>query len=131
MSQKTIQATGRRKEAVARVFLFPKGTGKIIVNGKPYTEYFPSLLFQLPVEQPLKLVDQWGKVDVKVKVEGGGLRGQSEAIRHGIARALEKLNHEFRSALKKAGFLTRDARKVERKKFGLKKARRAPQFSKR
>ncbi len=130
-STKWIVATGRRKESVARVYMNPKGSGKILVNGKDYKEYFPSVLFQQPVEQPLKLVDMWGKVDLRIRVEGGGLRGQSEAIRHGIARALIQLNPELRPPLKKAGFLRRDPREVERKKYGLKKARRAPQFSKR
>lgn len=126
-----IYATGKRKEATARVFLRAKGSGRIIVNGRDYREYFPSIIFQYPVVQLLKLVGKEGEVDVKVKVKGGGLRGQCEAIRHGLARALVKWNPQWRPLLKKAGFLTRDAREVERKKYGLKKARRAEQYSKR
>lgn len=127
-----IIATGRRKDAVARVFVNTQVSDtRIWVNGKSHTEYFPSILYQFEVEKPLRLLDLVGKVKVKAKVQGGGIKGQAEAIRHGIARALAFHNPEWRKLLKKAGLLTRDARRVERKKYGLKKARRAPQYSKR
>lgn len=122
--------TGRRKEAVARVFLRP-GTGNIVVNKKPLTEYMPSELLQMVVKAPLELTNTLDQFDVLVNVDGGGFTGQAGAIRHGITRALMEANEEFRPALKAAGFVTRDPRAKERKKYGLKKARRAPQFSKR
>ena len=122
--------TGRRKESVARVRLVP-GTGNIIVNGRPLDEYFGRETSKMILVEPLKLVDQMGKVDVFVNANGGGLSGQAGAIRHGISRALVDLNPEWRPALKKAGFLTRDARAVERKKYGQPGARKRFQFSKR
>ncbi|MEW6725051.1 MAG: 30S ribosomal protein S9 [Bacillota bacterium] len=122
--------TGRRKNAVARVRLIP-GEGRVIVNERPYDEYFPVKTLQALVEQPLRLTGNLGKYDVIINVLGGGLSGQAGAVRHGIARALVKIDGDFRSALKKAGFLTRDPRMKERRKYGLKKARKAPQFSKR
>lgn len=124
-------AVGRRKSAVARVRLFPKGTGLITVNDQEMVKYFPTFDYQLIVTQPLRTVGLEGKVDVRVKVLGGGKAGQAIAVRHGISRTLVSLNEEFRKALRAAGFLTRDSRVKERKKYGLKKARRAPQFSKR
>ena len=122
-------ATGRRKESVARVRLVP-GNGKITVNGRGLEEYFANGFLQLIVNQPMKLVDV-SDYDVIVNVKGGGLTGQAGAIRHGIARALVKETPDCKSELKKAGFMKRDPRMKERKKYGLKKARRAPQFSKR
>lgn len=122
--------TGRRKSSVARVYLVP-GTGKIIVNKRNIDEYFGLETLKLIIRQPLELTSTLGKFDVKVNVFGGGTTGQAGAIRHGISRALLEADIEFRPALKKAGFLTRDPRMKERKKYGLKGARRAPQFSKR
>lgn len=124
------RAVGRRKEAVARVRLM-LGSGVIIINEKEYTQYFPSPISQGIVESPLKLVDQRTKSDISVKVEGGGMRGQAEAVRHGIARALVSKDPELRKTLRAAGFMTRDPRVKERKKPGLKRARRAPQWKKR
>lgn len=121
---------GRRKEASARVTL-SNGTGNITINGKDYKQYFPQTIYQLIVEQPFKLLEITGKYDVVVNVSGGGVKGQAEAIRLGIARALQNDNPEWRAALKKAGMLTRDPRVVERKKPGRRKARRSFQFSKR
>jgi len=121
--------TGRRKSSVARVRLV-KGTGKVIVNDKPLEEYFGDGFMRLTVNQPFTLLDL-NTFDAIVNVNGGGLTGQAGAIRHGIARALVKEDANFKSELKKAGFLTRDPRMKERKKYGLKGARRAPQFSKR
>ena len=123
-------ATGRRKTSVAKVWLSP-GSGKIIVNDKNMEEYFPLETLRIIVKQPLTLTETLNKYDVIAKVKGGGLSGQAGAVRHGIARALVLADPTLRPALKKAGFLTRDPRMVERKKYGLKKARRAPQFSKR
>ncbi len=123
--------TGRRKKAVARVRLIPNGTGAIIINGRSIDDYCPSETVKLVIRQPLVLTDKTSTYDVFVNVCGGGYTGQAGAIRHGIARALIVAEPELRSALKKAGFLTRDPRMKERKKYGLKKARRAPQFSKR
>ena len=124
--------TGRRKSSVARVRIFENGKGEIIINKKPLEEYFSLGTLQYIVKQPLTLLGIEEKVDVKVNVQGGGLTGQAGAIRHGIARGLVKLNEEaYKDELKKAGFLTRDAREKERKKYGLKKARKAPQYSKR
>ncbi|HEY8349976.1 MAG TPA: 30S ribosomal protein S9 [Clostridia bacterium] len=122
--------TGRRKKSIARVRLVP-GEGKIIVNDRSIDDYFGLETLKVIVRQPLVLTETLGKFDVLCNVVGGGLSGQAGAIRHGIARALVKADEEFRPALKKAGFLTRDPRMKERKKYGLKKARRAPQFSKR
>jgi small subunit ribosomal protein S9 len=121
---------GRRKESVARVRLVP-GTGNVTINGRPMDEYFGRETSKMILIEPLKLVDQLGKVDVLVTANGGGLSGQAGAIRHGISRALVELNAEYRPVLKKAGFLTRDARAVERKKYGRPGARKRFQFSKR
>ena len=122
--------TGRRKEAVARVRLVP-GDGKWTINGRTLEEYFPSKLLQREVNSPIVLLKLEGKFDAIVLVDGGGTTGQAGAIRFGVARALLQANEEYRPLLKKAGFLTRDPRMKERKKYGLKAARRAPQFSKR
>jgi small subunit ribosomal protein S9 len=121
---------GRRKESVARVRLVP-GTGNVTINGRPMDEYFGRETSKMILIEPLKLVDQLGKVDVLVTANGGGLSGQAGAIRHGISRALVEMNAEYRPVLKKAGFLTRDARAVERKKYGRPGARKRFQFSKR
>ena len=123
--------TGRRKSSVARVHLFPNGTGAITINGRDIDDYFGLDTLKLIVRQPLNTTETLGKVDVVATVAGGGGTGQAGAIRHGIARALLLLDENNRAALKAAGFLTRDPRMKERKKYGLKAARRAPQFSKR
>ncbi len=123
-------ATGRRKESVARVRIAP-GTGNITINGRALDAYFGRETSKMILVEPLKLVDQMGKVDVFVNATGGGLSGQAGAIRHGISRALCELNPEYRPVLKKAGFMTRDARAVERKKYGRPGARKRFQFSKR
>jgi len=125
-----IYATGRRKSATARVYL-SEGSGNILINDLPLDKYFGREVAKILVKQPLVLLECDGNYDFKIKVSGGGSFGQAGAIRHGISRALEKKNKDFRSALKTAGYLTRDSRKVERKKVGLRKARKAPQFSKR
>ena len=122
--------TGRRKSSIARVYLVP-GTGKVTINKRDMEEYFGLETLKVIVKQPLAAIDAEGKFDVVVNVKGGGYTGQAGAIRHGIARALCEEDAENRPALKKAGFLTRDPRMKERKKYGLKAARRAPQFSKR
>ncbi|HHT99310.1 MAG TPA: 30S ribosomal protein S9 [Acholeplasma sp.] len=122
--------TGRRKSSVARVIL-TSGKGAFIVNGREFDEYFPSAATRLDVVQPLQLTESEGKYDITVNVNGGGLTGQAGAIRLGITRALLEINPELRKILKPAGLITRDPRSKERKKYGLKKARRAPQFSKR
>lgn len=123
--------TGRRKSSVARVHLFPNGTGSIIVNGRPLDDYFGLETLKLIVRQPFAATDTMGKFDVEATVTGGGVTGQAGAIRHGIARALLQVEDCYRAPLKAAGLLTRDPRMKERKKYGLKAARRAPQFSKR
>lgn len=123
--------TGRRKCSVARVQIAEVGTGLITINGKKLEEYFGLGTLQYIVKQPLALLGLQDKVDVKVNVYGGGLTGQAGAIRHAIARGLVKVNDAYKAELKKAGFLTRDSRTKERKKYGLKKARKAPQYSKR
>lgn len=123
--------TGRRKSSVARVHLFEGGTGAITINGRDIDDYFGLETLKLIVRQPLVTTENVGKMDIVTTVAGGGVTGQAGAIRHGIARALLKVNEEYRAALKSAGFLTRDPRMKERKKYGLKAARRAPQFSKR
>ena len=123
--------TGRRKSSVARVRLYQGGTGSITINGRDIDEYFGLETLKMVVRQPLNSTDTLGKVDIVATVEGGGVSGQAGALRHGISRALLQVNPEFRPILKKAGFLTRDPRMKERKKYGLKAARRAPQFSKR
>ena len=122
--------TGRRKHSVARVRMYP-GTGKITINGRDIDEYFGLETLKLIVRQPMEITNTLGRFDIVCTVAGGGVSGQAGAIRHGIARALLQVNPEFRAALKAAGFLTRDPRMKERKKYGLKAARRAPQFSKR
>jgi small subunit ribosomal protein S9 len=128
--EKQKNAVGRRKEAVTRVFL-SKGEGKITVNNKDYKQYFPLVYLQNQVEAPLKITEATGKFDIVINAAGGGLKGQAEAIKLGIARVLLEVNPEFRPILRAAGHLTRDPRGVERKKFGHKKARRSFQFSKR
>lgn len=122
--------TGRRKKSVARVRLVP-GQGKIIINNREMSEYFGLKTLELIVKQPLELTNTTNQYDVLVNVHGGGTTGQAGAIRHGISRALLEVDADFRKALKKEGFLTRDPRMKERKKYGLKKARKASQFSKR
>ncbi|HUZ59778.1 MAG TPA: 30S ribosomal protein S9 [Hanamia sp.] len=128
--EKQKNATGRRKEAVTRVFL-TKGDGKISINGKEYKSYFPIVYLQNQVEAPLKAIASADKFDVTVNATGGGVKGQAEAVKLGIARALLLVNPEYRPTLKEAGLLTRDSRSVERKKPGKKKARKSFQFSKR
>ena len=132
-SKKKIQywGTGRRKKAVARVRLIPGGTGAVVINGKTIDEYFGLETLKYIVRQPLAVTDNLSKYDVYVNMFGGGFTGQAGAIRHGLARALIVAEPELRPIVKKEGFLTRDSRMKERKKYGLKKARRAPQFSKR
>ncbi len=124
------QGTGRRKEAVARVRLLP-GEGRIFVNGRSLAEYFPVPALHVLVESPLKITNSLGKFDVVARVNGGGISGQAGAVRHGISRALLRFDAGLRQPLKQAGLLTRDPRMKERRKYGLKKARKAPQFSKR
>ncbi|MBO8158075.1 30S ribosomal protein S9 [Thermosyntropha sp.] len=122
--------TGRRKKAIARVRLIP-GDGRIIINNREFEDFFPNKVSRLIVKQPLVLTDMEGRFDVICRVHGGGVSGQAGAVRLGIARALVKANPDLRPQLKKAGFLTRDPRMKERKKYGLHKARKAPQYSKR
>ena len=129
--RKYYYGTGRRKSSVARVRVYENGTGAITINGRDIDNYFGLDTLKLIVNQPLVAANLVGKVDVVVTVAGGGVSGQAGAIRHGISRALLQLNPEYRATLKAAGFLTRDPRMKERKKYGLKAARRAPQFSKR
>ena len=122
--------TGRRKSSVARVRLV-RGTGQMTLNGRTLDSYFPTEILQMVVNEPFKATETEGQFDVIARIHGGGVSGQAGALRHGIARALEAQDPEWRAPLKKAGLLTRDDRQVERKKYGLKKARKAPQFSKR
>ena len=129
--KKYFYGTGRRKSSVARVRVYENGTGAITINGRDINDYFGLDTLKLVVNQPLVTTGVVGKVDIVVTVAGGGVSGQAGASRHGISRALVLLNPEFRPALKAAGFMTRDPRMKERKKYGLKAARRAPQFSKR
>ena len=129
--RKYFYGTGRRKSSVARVRVYENGTGNITINGRDIDNYFGLDTLKMVVRQPLVSTDLLGKVDVVVTVCGGGVTGQAGAIRHGISRALLGVNAEYRATLKAAGFLTRDPRMKERKKYGLKAARRAPQFSKR
>ncbi|MCG8316662.1 MAG: 30S ribosomal protein S9 [Pseudomonadales bacterium] len=126
----TNYGTGRRKTSTARVFLKP-GSGNIVINGRTLDQYFGRETSRMVVRQPLELVEALEKFDVNVTVKGGGASGQAGAIRHGITRALMEHDEELRSTLRKAGYVTRDARQVERKKVGLRKARKKPQFSKR
>lgn len=130
MANLLARATGRRKEAVCRVRLM-EGSGKWEINGRPFEDYFPSATHRMIVSEPLRLTSTEGRYDVICKIEGGGTSGQAGALRHAISRALLDLDPDLRPALKKAGFLTRDAREKERRKYGLKKARKAPQYSKR
>ena len=130
MAQARYYGTGRRKSSVARVYIMP-GSGKIVINKRDMDDYFGLETLKIIVKQPLELTGMTGKFDISVNVHGGGYTGQAGAIRHGITRALVEADADFRPALKKAGFLTRDPRMKERKKYGLKGARRAPQFSKR
>ena len=130
MAKVSYYGTGRRKTSVARVYLTP-GTGNIVINKRSIDEYFGLETLKVTVRQPLAATETLDKFDVMVNVYGGGFTGQAGAIRHGISRALLKADPEYRPVLKKAGFLTRDPRMKERKKYGLKAARRAPQFSKR
>jgi len=130
VAQVQFYGTGRRKNAVARVYLVP-GEGKVVVNNKQVLEYFGRKTLDMVVRQPLELTNTTGRFDVIAKVAGGGVSGQAGAVRHGIARALVQADPNLRPVLKRAGFLTRDPRMKERRKYGLKKARRAPQFSKR
>ena len=130
MASARYYGTGRRKSSIARVYLVP-GTGKITINKRDIDEYFGLETLKVIVRQPLVATESEGKFDVLVNVTGGGYTGQAGAIRHGISRALLTVDEDFRPILKKAGYLTRDSRMKERKKYGLKKARRAPQFSKR
>ncbi len=126
------QGTGRRKEAVARVRLFDGGSGGFVINGRNADDYFGVRpMMQRTIREALTLTDSLERYDVSVKVEGGGIAGQAEAVRHGIARALLEVNSDWRGVLKKAGYLTRDARAKERKKPGLKRARKRPQYTKR
>ena len=130
MANVQYRGTGRRKSSVARVILTP-GTGNIVINDKPAKEYLPSDVLLMIVNQPLELTNTTSQFDVSVNVYGGGYSGQAGAIRHGVARALLLSDETLKAALREAGFLTRDSRMVERKKYGKKKARRSPQFSKR
>ena len=126
-----VYGTGRRKSSTARVHVIPNGTGSITINGRDIDDYFGLDTLKLIVRQPLVTTELTDKVDVEATVAGGGVTGQAGAVRHGIARALLQLDESYRATLKAAGFLTRDPRMKERKKYGLKAARRAPQFSKR
>lgn len=130
MSKPLIQSTGRRKESVARV-RFHDGSGQVTLNGKPLEAYFPSMATRMRVMEPLTLTQTQGRYDIDASLDGGGTTGQADALRLGISRALVELDPELRPALKKAGMLTRDSRIVESKKYGLRKARRAPQYTKR
>jgi small subunit ribosomal protein S9 len=123
-------STGRRKEAVCRVRVV-EGSGRWTVNGRPLEDYFPSPTHRMLLAEPLRLTETEGRYDIIATVKGGGISGQAGALRHGIARALAEMDENLRVALKQAGFLTRDAREKERRKYGLKKARKAPQYSKR
>ncbi len=125
-----INSIGRRKASTARVYV-GKGSGKITINGKDYKDYFPMALTQATITDPLKLAESEGQYDIKITVDGGGFKGQSEAIRMAISRSLVKINEDFKKPLKEKKYLTRDSREVERKKFGKPKARKSFQFSKR
>ncbi|MDH3189529.1 MAG: 30S ribosomal protein S9 [Acidimicrobiia bacterium] len=130
MTKPLAQTTGRRKESVARV-RFHDGSGQVTLNGRPLEDYFPTMAARMRVMEPLQLTNTQGRYDIAAKLEGGGTTGQVDALRLGIARGLIELDPELRPVLKKAGLLTRDARVVESKKYGLRKARRAPQYTKR
>lgn len=130
MANPLVQATGRRKESVARVRL-RDGSGTVTLNGRPLENYFPTMSTRIRVMEPLSITETQGRYDIEATLNGGGRTGQADALRLGIARALIKVEPELRDTLKKAGLLTRDARVVESKKYGLRKARRAPQYTKR
>ena len=130
MPEMLSRATGRRKEAVCRARLI-EGDGQWQINGRPFEDYFPSATHRMIITEPLRLTSTEGRYDIIAKIEGGGVSGQAGALRHAISRMLIDLDPDLRPALKKAGFLTRDAREKERRKYGLKKARKAPQYSKR
>ena len=130
MAELLARATGRRKEAVCRARLL-EGSGRWEINGRPFEDYFPSATHRMVVTEPLRLTETEGRYDIIAKIEGGGVSGQAGALRHALSKALVDLDPELRPLLKKAGFLTRDAREKERRKYGLKKARKAPQYSKR
>ena len=130
MAKPLIQTTGRRKRSVARV-RFQDGSGQVTLNGKPLEAYFPAMATRMRVMEPLSLTQTQGRYDIEATLDGGGTTGQADALRLGISRALAELDPELRPALKKAGMLTRDSRVVESKKYGLRKARRAPQYTKR
>jgi len=130
MTAPLVQATGRRKESVARVRLYD-GTGSVVLNGKSLDDYFPNMAQRLRALEPLRVASLEGRYDIRANLHGGGTTGQSDALRLGIARALIAIDPDLRPLLKRSGFLRRDARRVERKKYGLRKARRAPQYTKR
>ncbi|HVF53040.1 MAG TPA: 30S ribosomal protein S9 [Actinomycetota bacterium] len=130
MAEALARATGRRKEAVCRARLSP-GTGRWEINGRPMEDYFPSATHRMIITEPLRITETEGRYDIIAKIEGGGVSGQAGALRHAISKLLLELDPDLRPTLKKAGFLTRDAREKERRKYGLKKARKAPQYSKR
>lgn len=130
MAEVLAGATGRRKESVCRARISP-GTGRWEINGRPFEDYFPNAVHRMVVNEPLRLTQTQGRYDVVAKVQGGGVSGQAGALRHAISRALADLDPDLRPILKRAGLLTRDAREKERRKYGLKKARKAPQYSKR
>ncbi len=130
MAEMLSRATGRRKEAICRARLL-QGSGRFEINGRPFEDYFPSATHRMIVTEPLRLTETEGRYDIIAKIEGGGTSGQAGALRHAISKALSEMDPDLRPALKKAGFLTRDAREKERRKYGLKKARKAPQYSKR
>ena len=130
MAEALTRATGRRKQAVCRARLL-EGSGKWEINGRPIEDYFPSATHRMIISEPLKLTNTDGRYDIVARIEGGGISGQAGALRHAISKALAELDPDLRVSLKKAGFLTRDAREKERRKYGLKKARKAPQYSKR
>lgn len=131
MSIQYYEGVGRRKMATARVRIYPEGQGRIIVNDKPAEQYFPRIGDMDRILEPLKVTGGEGRYDITILVKGGGITGQADAVSHGLARALLKYNPDFRPLLRKAGLLTRDAREKERKKPGLKRARKAPQYTKR
>lgn len=130
MAEVLAGATGRRKESVCRARISP-GTGRWEINGRPFEDYFPNAVHRMVVNEPLRLTQTQGRYDIVAKVQGGGVSGQAGALRHAISRALADLDPDLRPILKRAGLLTRDAREKERRKYGLKKARKAPQYSKR
>ena len=130
MAEMLSRATGRRKEAVCRARLL-EGSGRYEINGRPLEDYFPSATHRMIIAEPLKLTNTEGRYDILAKIEGGGVAGQAGALRHAISKALVDMDPDLRPILKKSGFLTRDAREKERRKYGLKKARKAPQYSKR